>query len=209
MNVAIVGIHTGIGKTLASAIICEALGADYWKPVQAGSLDHTDSHEVKALITNSKTVIHEEAFRLTQAMSPHAAAKIDKKKIEIEKISIPVTKRHLVIETAGGLMSPLNNEETNLDLIQYFHLPVILVSQNYLGSINHSLLTISILKSKGIIVKGVLFNGDENPTTQEYIMNQHEKLHDLGRIYSLKELTKEAIAEEAKRLTPLLEKAFS
>lgn len=210
MNIAIVGIHTGIGKTLASAIICEALGADYWKPVQAGSLNHTDSDEVKTLITNSKTIIHREAFRLSEPMSPHAAAKIDGTRIEIERIKIPFTKHHLVIETAGGLMSPLNDEQTNLDLITHFNLPVILVSKNYLGSINHSLLTISVLNSKGVNVKGVLFNGDENPSTQEYILNNSKLSYNyLGRINSMKKLTKTTIAEEANRLLPLIKTAFS
>src|SRR2546425_11473438 len=115
MNVAIAGIHTGIGKTIASALLCEALQADYWKPVQAGSLEETDSDIVRKLVANSTTVIHQEAFRLTQPMSPHAAARIDGVKIEIEKLHIPKTNNHLIIETAGGLMSPLNDEETNLD----------------------------------------------------------------------------------------------
>ncbi len=207
MNIAIVGIHTGIGKTLASAIICEAIQADYWKPVQAGSLDHSDSDEVKGLITNTKTVIHPEAFRLSQPLSPHAAAKIDNKKIEIENIAIPVIKNHLVIETAGGLMSPINDEQTNLDLIRHFNLPVILISQNYLGSINHSLLTLTVLKSNGVNIKGILFNGDENLATQQYILN-HSKLTDWGRIDSLKEVTKGAVAKEARLLALLLIKLF-
>lgn len=141
-------------------------------------------------------------------MSAHAAAKIDNTSIEIEKLKIPFTKNHLVIETAGGLMSPLNDEQTNLDLITHFNLPVILVSKNYLGSINHSLLTISVLKSKSVSVKGVLFNGDENPATQEYILN-YSRLNYLGRINTQRELTRTTVVEEAKRLSPFIEKAFS
>lgn len=208
MNIAIIGIDTGIGKTLASAIICEAMKADYWKPVQAGSLNHTDSDEVRELITNSKTVIHEEAFRLSHPISPHAAAKLDGKNIQFSKILLPVTKNNLVIETAGGLMSPINDAQTNLDFVIHFNLPVILVSQHYLGSINHTLLTISVLKSKGVSVKGILFNGVDNPSTQEYIL-KNGQINLLGRINLLNELTKKAIAEEARQLTPMLEKAFS
>src|SRR6185295_22546 len=99
MNVAIAGIHTGIGKTIASAVIVEALQADYWKPIQAGSLDNTDSDKVKRLISNSGTVIHPEAFRLSQPMSPHAAARIDGKEIKLEELELPKTINHLVIET--------------------------------------------------------------------------------------------------------------
>ena len=197
MNIAIIGIDTGIGKTLASAIICEAVKADYWKPVQAGSLNHTDSDEVRSHISNTKTVIHKEAFRLTHPISPHAAAKLDNKNIVLSDITIPVTKNHMVIETAGGLMSPINDEQTNLDFIKQFNLPVILISKHYLGSINHTLLTISVLKSKGISVKGILFNGVDNPSTQEYIL-KNGNVNYLGRINLLNELTKKTIAEEAK-----------
>src|SRR4051812_17895223 len=107
MKIAVVGIHTGIGKTIASAVFCEDLKADYWKPVQAGSLEETDSDIVRKLISNQSTVIHKEAFLLTQPMSPHAAAAIDGVNIEIEKIQFPKTDNILIIETAGGLMSPL------------------------------------------------------------------------------------------------------
>jgi dethiobiotin synthetase len=204
MNIAIVGIHTGIGKTIASAIICEAMMADYWKPVQAGGLDHTDSNEVKAL--TGFINIHPEAFRLSQPMSPHAAARLDDTKIEIEKILIPHTDNHLVIETAGGLMSPLNDNQTNLDMVRHFNLPVIVVSQHYLGSINHTLLTLSVLRAKGITARGVIFNGEQNPYTEEYILRYAKYL---GRIKPLKEVNKNTITEEALRLRPNIQSAFA
>src|SRR4051812_25488986 len=102
MNITVVGIHTGIGKTVASAIICEAMQVDYWKPVQAGSLDNTDTNEVERLISNGITAFHKEAYRLTQPMSPYAAAKLDRSEIAVENIFLPKTNNHLVIETAGG-----------------------------------------------------------------------------------------------------------
>jgi len=208
MNVAIIGIHTGIGKTLASAIICEALQADYWKPVQAGNLNHTDSDEVKSLLSNSKTVIHKEAYALTQPMSAHAAAKLDSKIISFNSIAIPETKNHLVIETAGGIMSPINDEQTNLDFVVHFKLPVILVSQHYLGSINHTLLTASALKSKGVVVKGILFNGADHPSTQEYILN-YTGMKSLGRMNLLTEVSPKTVAAEAKRIASAVSPAFA
>jgi dethiobiotin synthetase len=138
-------------------------------------------------------------------MSPHAAARIDGLKIEIEKIKIPVSPNKLIIETAGGLMSPLNDTQTNLDFVIHFKLPVIVVSQNYLGSINHSLLTIEMLKAKGVLILGILFNGDENPETQKYILN-YSGVPFLGRMNHYEELNKEAVLKEAEALRPAMVK---
>ncbi len=197
-QVAIVGIHTGIGKTISSAIICEALFADYWKPVQAGNIEDGDSIVVAGLLSNSKTTIHKEAHVLSQPLSPHIAARLDNTEIVIGQLSIPATDNLLVIETAGGLMSPLNDTQTNLDLILHFKLPVILVSQNYLGSINHTLLTCEVLKKHNIDVKGILFNGEETPATQDYILN-YTGYKCIGVIPHIP-LHKDTVAREAARL---------
>lgn len=166
----VTGISTEVGKTIASAIITEALEADYWKPVQAGDLDHSDSHKVAALISNSKTKIHKCSYELQTPMSPHAAAAIDGVRIETKNIVAPVTDNHLVIEGAGGLLVPLNDNDTILDIIMPNY-KVIVVSRHYLGSINHSLLTINWLKQKGYEVS-VLFCGNEHPTTEEIILHK-------------------------------------
>jgi len=165
----ITGIGTGIGKTVVAAIITEALEADYWKPIQAGDLEFSDSDRVQKLISNQKSVFHPNAFALTRPMSPHAAAKKDGVEITSEKIKRPKTANNLVIEGAGGLLVPLNDKETITDLI----LPqdkVVLVSRHYLGSINHTLLTAEALKNRGINCFGIIFNGEENPDTEEIIL---------------------------------------
>jgi dethiobiotin synthetase len=177
----IAGIGTEIGKTFISSILTEYLQADYWKPVQAGALDFTDSDTVKSLISNGKTVFHPETYRLTEPMSPHAAAAIDGVTIELSKFELPQTNNHLIVELAGGLMVPLNEQETNLDLIKKLGLPVILVSRNYLGSINHTLLSAEILKLNNIPVKGLIFNGEQNKSSEDFILN-YTKLECLARV---------------------------
>ncbi len=166
----VTGISTEVGKTVASAIITEALEADYWKPIQAGDLDHTDSHKVAAMLTNTKTKIHKSAFELTSPMSPHAAAEIDGVTINANNIQEPETENHLVIEGAGGLLVPLNAEDTILDIIMPNY-KVVVVSRHYLGSINHSLLTIRWLQAKGYDVS-VLFSGNANPQTEDIILHK-------------------------------------
>lgn len=177
----IAGISTEIGKTLISSILTESLEADYWKPVQSGALDFTDTDTVKSLISNTKTIFHPEAYRLTEPMSPHAAAAIDGVEIKLSNFVLPETKNNLIVELAGGLMVPLNNRETNVDLIKNLNLPVILVSQNYLGSINHTLLSVAVLKQQNIPIKGLIFNGKQNISSEEFILN-YTGLECLGRV---------------------------
>src|ERR1041385_3043150 len=143
----VTGIGTGIGKTIVSAALVEKLKADYWKPIQSGDLDKSDSLSVKNLISNSITKIHPESYRLTQPFSPHKSAAIDGIIIDPDAIQLPKTNNALIVEGAGGLMVPLNNEFLIIDLIKKLGIEVILVSQNYLGSINHTLLSIYALKN--------------------------------------------------------------
>ena len=195
----VTGIGTGIGKTIVSAIITEKLQADYWKPIQSGDLDQSDSLKIESLITNSKTIIHKEAFRLTQPLSPHLSAKLDEIELTIGKLQTPLTNNSLVIEGAGGLMVPLNDQELMIDYIKSLQVEVILVSQNYLGSINHTLLSIEALKARDISIKGLVFNGISNSETEQYIQ-QYSRLPILGFIPELHELSKEAIKEAGKYL---------
>lgn len=188
----ITGIGTGIGKTLISAILTEKLKADYWKPIQSGDLESSDSLTIENLISNSKTVIHPESYRLTQPLSPHLSAKLDGIEIDLNKINIPTTENNLIIEGAGGLMVPLNENELIVDLIKKLDAEVILVSQNYLGSINHTLLSINLLKQYGVPVKGIIFNGDENVETERYIQ-QYAKIKKLGFVPSLNQIDKESV----------------
>jgi dethiobiotin synthetase len=170
-SIAIVGIHTGIGKTIVSAIMTEALQADYWKPVQAGNLDATDTMEVRRLVSNPSGIFYKEAYLLQEPMSPHAAAEKEGIEIDIEKIKLPNAERRTIVETAGGLLSPITPNKTNLDLVVSLGLPVVLVSRNYLGSINHTMLTYEVLAKYEIEIKGIIFNGPANPASEEFILS--------------------------------------
>ena len=196
MKIFVTGISTEVGKTLASAILVEALEADYWKPVQAGDLDNSDSHKVAQLISNTKTTIHPNSYALKTPMSPHGAAEIDGITIDLNKIKEPETTNHLIIEGAGGLLVPLNDTDTILDLIQPEY-KVVVVSRHYLGSINHSLLTINALQNKGFDV-GVLFSGDEHPTTERIILKKTNAKF-LGRINEEPQINKQVVANYATR----------
>ena len=175
----ITGISTDVGKTVASAIITEALEADYWKPIQAGDLNNSDTKKVKRLVSNSKSKFHKNSYALNTPMSPHEAAKIDNLTIDIAKIVTPKTKNNLVIEGAGGLLVPLNDKETVFDLIKPNY-KVIVVSRHYLGSINHTLLTVNTLKEKGFDVS-ILFSGNEHKST-ERIIEKMTQVNCIGRI---------------------------
>jgi dethiobiotin synthetase len=158
----ITGIGTDVGKTVISAIIAEALHADYWKPVQAGYAEGTDSEWVREMLTNTTSVVHQESYRLKLAASPHIAAYEEGIEISTDKIvdERPVTNKALIIEGPGGLMVPLNDNEFVIDLIKKLNATVIVVSRNYLGSINHSLLTARVLVQNNINVMGWIFNED-------------------------------------------------
>lgn len=196
----ITGIGTGIGKTITSAIITEKLKADYWKPIQSGDLAQSDSMTIESLISNNQTVIHPETYRLTQPLSPHLSAKIDGIEIELNNFQLPKTNNNLIVEGAGGLMVPLNGKELILDLIKHLNIEVILISQHYLGSINHTLLTINTLNQHNIVIKGIIFNGEENFESQSYILNYTGVKH-LGNIPTLKNIDKLNVIEVGKNLS--------
>lgn len=194
------GIGTEIGKTFCSAIVVEALQADYWKPVQAGELDQLDSSWVKAAISNGKSQFHPEQYLLTEPMSPHAAAKIDGVKLTPADFKVPETDNTLVIEGAGGLMVPLNHDgDMLIDLIAAVADEVILVSKNYLGSINHTLLSIEVLKQRNIRIKGIIFNGEPNPETEAIILKT-TGLKCLGKVPMLDQELKSFVKEQGAKL---------
>jgi dethiobiotin synthetase len=195
MKLFITGISTDVGKTIASAIITEALEADYWKPVQAGDLDNSDSHKIQNYISNEKSVIHENSFKLNTPASPHLAAELDGITIDLKKIIEPKTTNHLIVEGAGGVLVPLNNYDFVIDLVQPDY-KIIIVSRHYLGSINHTLLTIEAIKNRGLTIAGIIFNGNENKATESLILN-YSKLKFIGRINDEPYFDKNVIAEYA------------
>jgi dethiobiotin synthetase len=204
MKLFITGIGTDVGKTIASAIITEALQADYWKPIQAGDLENSDSHKVKNYVSNSKSIFHPNSYALNTPASPHHAANLDHIVIDIKNIIDPKTNTHLVIEGAGGILVPLNDNETILDLMQPDY-KVIVVSRHYLGSINHTLMTIEVLKSRKISIAGIIFNGDVNPATEAIILSK-SGVSNLGRIGNEPYFDQNVISEYANSFREVLEK---
>jgi len=189
----ITGISTDVGKTIVSAYLVEKLKADYWKPIQAGDLEFSDTDKVKSLVSNKKSVFFPNAYALKTPMSPHAAAAIDKVQIDICKITTPKTKNTLIIEGAGGLLVPLNNTHTILDLIPKDAI-VVVVIKHYLGSINHSLLTIGLLQSKGYKVV-MVYNGKPN-IESEAIIESKTNVKLLCRVPFFKELSSKEIKKQ-------------
>ncbi len=170
-NFFISGIGTNVGKTVVSAILTEALNADYWKPVQTGCADGRDTDVVKSFISNSKSVFHNEVYCLKEALSPHLAAKKENVLISCDKINLPVTTNKLIIEGAGGPLAPLNEKDFVIDLAKKFEAPIILVVNNYLGCINHSLLCIDYLLSKDFKLHGLILNGNFDEEVEKSICN--------------------------------------
>jgi dethiobiotin synthetase len=190
----VTAIDTDSGKTMVSAMLCEALEADYWKPVQAGL--PKDSDAVKSLIKNQRTKIHPETYLLNTPASPHASAKIDGITISLENFKLPEAQNNLIVEGAGGCLVPLNDEVFVIDLIRYLNIEVIVVADLYLGSINHTLLTLEALKNRGIPVKGVVFNGKTNPESERIILH-HSQIPCLLRINREDEINYNAIKKYA------------
>lgn len=195
----ITGISTEVGKTIVSAIVTEFLQADYWKPIQAGDLENSDTIKVERLISNHKTTFHKNAYALTTPASPHLSAQIDNVQIDLQRIARPKTDNHLVIEGAGGLYVPINQIHTIADLI----LPsdkVIVVSRHYLGSINHTLLTYEALKNRKLSVYGVIFSGNENQSTESIILEK-TGMKMLGRIDDEPYFDKNVISYYAQKIS--------
>lgn len=177
----VMGIGTGVGKTIVSAILLEAFRGEYWKPIQCGLCDPTDTDRIKTLVTPKDACRHPEAFRLQAPLSPHHAARLEGLEISTKKITPPKTGKTLIIEGCGGLLVPINNETLIIDLLKDWNIPCILVSKHYLGSINHTLLSLEALKRREIDVRGIVFNGPPNKDSEQIIENM-SKCRILGRL---------------------------
>ena len=187
----VTGIGTDVGKTVVSSILVNLLKADYWKPIQAGDLHFTDSMKIEKWCDGVH--IHPERYRLAQPMSPHAAAERDNVEIHVKDFCLPDSKSHLIVEGAGGLLVPLNENQMIIDLIEYLQIDVVLVSQHYLGSINHTLLSIEAMQNRQIPIAGIIFNGDENMDTESIITSIHD-IKVIGRIPKIENLNNPSVA---------------
>lgn len=193
----ITAIGTDSGKTLISAIVTEALQADYWKPIQAGV--PRDTEKVQTLVSSPVSLFHNEAYLLQHPMSPHAAAQREGVEIDIQTLSLPKTHNTLIIEGAGGVLVPVSNQHFVIDIAQKFEAEVILVANIYLGSINHTLLTINELKRRNIPVKGIIFNGPTNEDSEQFILN-YSQYPLLLHVYPEEQITQEVVHNYAQQL---------
>lgn len=199
----VTGIGTEVGKTVCAAILTEALQADYWKPIQAGALEHTDTDEVRSLVRNEYSYFWRSAYQLALAASPHWAAQHEGVDIRLASLGLPQSKRRLIVEGAGGIMSPVNDQCTMLDMLAMWSIPTVVVSRHYLGSINHTLLTVQALRSRGIFIVGLIFNGTPHPPTESYILN-HTQLPLIGRLLPHDTLTPDIVSGYAQQWKPVL-----
>lgn len=167
MKLFITGIGTEIGKTVCSAILVQYFKADYWKPVQSGDLHYTDSDKIKTWTDH--TVCHPETYRLQLAASPHQSARVENIQINLNDFQLPETDNALIVEGAGGLMVPLSDDTFMIDLIEKLKLPTALVVRNYLGCINHTLLSIMALQQRNITLEYLIFNGTFPEDTERVI----------------------------------------
>lgn len=195
----VTGIGTEVGKTVCSAILTKYFNADYWKPVQSGDLDFSDSMKIKNW-TGEQTICYPEIYRLKLAASPHHSAREEGITIDLNKFKLPETNNNLIIEGAGGLMVPLNDEDLIIDLIQRLGIPAALVVKNYLGCINHTLLSLTVLEQRKIKLKYIILNGNFPPDTERTILKNIQPETGIIRIPFLSEITNENIKTAAKQL---------
>ncbi|NVJ45670.1 MAG: dethiobiotin synthase [Cytophagia bacterium] len=197
MNYFVTAIGTDSGKTLISSILVEALKADYWKPIQAGL--PTDTDKVKQLVNNPISQFHPETHQLKLPASPHAAARFEHLHIQLDDFVLPETKNEVVIEGAGGVLVPINQEDFVIDIARELEAEVILVANLYLGSINHTLLTVEYLRQNNFKVKGIIFNGDTNPESEQIIL-KHSGYRELLHLPKLGNITPEIVEYWADQL---------
>lgn len=198
------GIGTDVGKTLAAAVLTESLKADYWKPVQTGSDEGTDTQRISGWITNPNTVFFKESYLFEHFSSPHLAADKEGEEIDLEKIKLPETKNEvLLIEGAGGLLVPLNKKQYVIDLAKQFDAEVILVCRNYLGCINHTLLSMDYLFRHNYKIKGIIMNGYFEPLVKSAILN-YAPIPVLAEIEEMEQVSKHNISLQARRINAKL-----
>ena len=203
MRIFVTSIDTNVGKTVCSSILCAGLGYDYWKPVQCGDLDFSDSMKVKSY--SPLTKVHAESFQLNAPMSPHEAAKLENMDISINDFKLPKSEE-IIIEGAGGVMVPLNYKGNMIvELASVFEAKVIIVFKNYLGSINHTLLTIDKVKSVGLDIFGLLVVGDE-VTSSERIIEDATQMNIIARIPIVDRVNQKWVKEQGLKVKNKLDK---
>ena len=207
-DIFVTGIDTNVGKTVVSAILAQALHADYWKPIQSGTVEGTDADMAKNLISNPKSRIHPEVYSLKEPAVPSHAAKLEGIEIDPAQIRIPHTPNRLIVEGAGGLMVHLRKDFMIIDLIRQLNIPVVLVSKNYLGSLNHTLLSIEAMQSRGIEILGIVYNGERSDHMRG-LLHEITGLHEIGSIKEASHVNREFIDSQSLELYYTLKKHFA
>ena len=195
-RILISGIGTEVGKTVVSAIWALRLGADYWKPIQCGHEDDADTAAVKRWLDPKQHTLHPPAYSFKAPLSPHHAARLENRSILCNNVTPPTTQRPLIIEGVGGIFVPLTEKMLTIDLFQSWNCSWIIVSKHYLGSINHTLLTIEALQQRHITLLGIIFNGEPNPDSENVIL-AHTQIPFLGRLLPERHLNKDILQRYA------------
>lgn len=201
----VAGISTDVGKTVVSAILTTLLNGDYWKPIQCGDEENSDTATVKGWLNSTIHMIHSPAYYLKAPLSPHHAARLENTLIGLDSIILPQTTRPLIIEGVGGIFVPLTPKILSIDLFKSWDCKWIIVSKHYLGSISHTLLTAEVLKKLGLPILGIIFNGENNPDSESAILEISE-LPLLGRVLPEDNLNPQIIQRYAKQWRPLFSK---
>jgi dethiobiotin synthase len=192
----ITGTDTGVGKTVLSALLCAALDACYWKPIQTGTDEGTDSRTVAELATLPEARIIPEAYRFHQPVSPHLAGRWARERISLKNIEMPeiAPGAALIVEGAGGVLVPVNEQEFMVDLMRQLRLPVLLAARSSLGTINHTLLSLGALALEGVEVAGVVLIGERNSDNREAI-EEYGRVRVVGEIPRLAEISRATLLE--------------
>lgn len=204
-RIMVAGIGTDVGKTVVSAILTTLVNGDYWKPIQSGGEETSDTANMKRWIDTSVHKVHSPAYSLKAPLSPHHAARLENTEIQLDAIAVPETDRPLIIEGVGGVLVPLTTKVSTMDLFGSWDCKWVIVSRHYLGSINHTLLTIELLKKLGIQVIGIIFNGEINPDSESAIL-EISQIPFLGRLLPETDINHQTIQRYAKQWQPLYSK---
>lgn len=199
-KIMVAGIGTDVGKTIVSAILTTLLKGDYWKPIQCGDEENSDTSTMKGWLDSTYT-IHPPAYSLKAPLSPHHAARLESTSINLDSITLPQTTRPLIIEGVGGIFVPLTLKISSLDLFKSWDCQWVIVSKHYLGSINHTLLTLEALKKLGLPILGIIFNGEYNLDSESAILEiSHVPV--LGRLLPEANLNPQTIQRYANQWQP-------
>ena len=207
-DIFVTGIDTNVGKTVISAILMQALQADYWKPIQSGMIEGADVDIVRNLVSNPRSKIYPEAYNFSAPTVPSHAAKLEGRTIEEARIKLPYTSNRLIVEGAGGLMVHLRRNFMVIDLIKHLNTPVVLVSKNYLGSINHTLLSIEAMQSRGVEILGIIYNGERSEHMRELIYDT-TGIPEIGSVHTAPRINQEFINAQSLQLYSSLKKHFA